>query len=87
MSPIRCCAICKKRDSKSMLYRIVNNNSKLIYDKYQNINSRGAYFCKDKRCIEKSVKLLDKNKLNLKIHVSKEELLDVIDILGNELGE
>ena len=52
MVPIRCCVACKCRKEKKDFTRIVaNNEGKAIIDKNQNINSRGIYICKEKKCI------------------------------------
>ena len=52
MKPIRCCIACKSRKNKEEFFRIVaDNNKNAIIDENQNINSRGIYLCKYKKCI------------------------------------
>lgn len=88
MNSIRTCIACREKKLKNELIRIVadeSNNAK--YDKFQKINSRGIYLCKDKKCLEKCIKLLEKNKLNIKVSVDKESFKSVIEDVENELGE
>ncbi|MEG0873013.1 MAG: YlxR family protein [Clostridia bacterium] len=88
MIQTRSCIACRKRASKSSLIKIVASEDKnAIYDTKQKINSRSIYFCHDIKCIEKSIKLLLKNKLNVKIDVDKEKLKNVLEQIGYELGE
>ena len=64
----RCCMACKIRKAKNDLIRIVNKENKhLVIDEKQNINSRGMYICKDKKCIERVLKTISKNKFKCSI--------------------
>lgn len=87
MTPIRCCSLCKKRNDKENLYRIVANNGSAILDDEQNINSRGMYICKNKKCIENFIKVIDKSKFNLKINISNDSLKKVLELLLIRMGE
>lgn len=87
MIPIRCCSLCKKRNEKSNLFRIVADNGSAILDEKQDINSRGIYICKDKKCIEKFIKVIDKSKYNLKISLSSDSLKEVLRLLLIRMGE
>ncbi len=88
MKPIRCCIACKSRKNKEEFFRIVADNDKnAIIDKNQNINSRGIYLCKDKKCITNIQKAILKNKANLKINVENESILEVLKELGEEVWE
>lgn len=88
MKLCRSCIVCRQRANKSELYRIVSNeNNNAILDKEQKINSRGIYICKNKKCIDNCLKMIEKNKLKLKISVDKISLISVIKDVEEELGE
>ena len=88
MKPCRTCIACRQKKYKEELFRFVaNNEKKAKFDKFQKINSRGVYLCKELNCLEKCIKLLEKNKLNIKVSVDKESLKSVIKDVENELGE
>ena len=88
MIPMRCCMACRKRKEKNKLFRIVaDKNKKAIIDKEQNINSRGFYLCKDKKCIENFTKAIEKSKVKFKIDIEDQSLLDVLKELGEEIWE
>lgn len=87
MAPIRCCSLCKKRDEKKNLFRIVADNGSAVLDEKQNIHSRGMYICRDKKCIEKFIKAIDKSKFNLKISLSYDSLKKVLEMLLIRMGE
>lgn len=88
MKPCRTCIACKQKKNKEELFRITANEKGIAkYDRTQKINSRGIYLCKDKKCLEKCIKLLEKNKLNIKVSVDKNSLESVIKDVENELGE
>jgi hypothetical protein len=88
MMPIRCCIACKSRKNKEDFFRIVADNEKnAILDKNQNINSRGMYICKNKKCISNIQKAIIKNRANLKIIIDNDSLLEVLKELGEEVWE
>lgn len=88
MGPIRCCVACKSRKDKKEFFRIVaDNEKKAIIDKNQNINSRGIYICKDKKCIESLKKAINKNKVKIKIDINDCSLLEVLEELGEVIWE
>lgn len=87
MDPIRSCIVCRNKKSKDEFFRIISKNNKAIYDKEKNINSRGIYICKSFDCINRCIKLINKDKLNTKINVENESMLKVLLGLENELGE
>ena len=88
MIPMRCCIACRKIKEKSDLIRIVaDENKRAIIDVKKNINSRGIYLCKDKNCIDNCIKAIKRNKLNLKIDIEDQSLLDVLEELGEEIWE
>ena len=88
MKPIRMCTICRKKQEKENYIRIVcDENNNAIYDKNQKINSRAIYFCKDKKCIEKTFDMINKNKLSVKIPLDKDSLINTLKNVENELGE
>ena len=88
MIPMRCCMACRKRKEKIDLFRIIaDENKKAIIDKNYNINSRGIYLCKDKKCIDNFIKAIEKNKVKFKIDIEDQSLLDVLKELGEEIWE
>lgn len=88
MKPIRCCVACKSRKNKEEFFRIVADKEKnAIIDRKQNTNSRGIYICKDKKCISNLQKALIKNRVNLKINVEVESIIEVLKELGEEIWE
>lgn len=54
--PMRMCAGCREMFDKSLLFRIVKSNDKLIIDFNKTIQSRGTYLCKNKDCLLKAQK-------------------------------
>ena len=59
----RMCFICRKTYNKQDMIRIVKNSSGEIFiDRTGKANGRGAYICKDNKCIEqiKKQKILSK---------------------------
>ena len=49
--PLRKCVSCNERKEKRELVRIVVSDGILVIDKTSKINGRGAYLCKDEKCI------------------------------------
>lgn len=88
MKPYRSCILCKNKIEKEKLARFVaDENNEAQYDNLQKINARGIYLCKNKNCLEKCIKLIEKNKMKIKISVEKESLKKAIQDVENELGE
>lgn len=91
MIPIRTCMICRKKQEKSNLIRIVSkketDNVVAVFDKDQKANSRALYICKNINCIDKCLKLMEKNKFVSKISVSKDSLKEVLNKIKDEMGE
>lgn len=54
--PERMCIACKKMKPKSELIKIVKNQNGIELDKEQNKFGRGAYVCKDEKCIRSAAK-------------------------------
>ncbi|SEF49769.1 hypothetical protein SAMN04487934_101352 [Eubacterium ruminantium] len=55
--PIRKCVGCNTSKLKSEMYRIIRTGEgEILLDKTGRMNGRGAYICKDKKCIEKAAK-------------------------------
>ena len=87
MNPTRSCILCRKRNNKDKLFRIVSKNFEAYLDNTQKINSRGIYICKDINCINKCLKKINNNKLTLKINIDKKSLVCVLENLKKELEE
>ena len=80
--PIRTCIVCKSKDEKKNLIRIVaNDDSSAIYDKTSKINKRGIYICNKKECIEGLLRLKNFSKIN-KINVDEESIKELVKNLG-----
>ena len=88
MQPKRCCIACRSRTDKNDLFRIVTDETgRAILDRNYNISSRGIYLCKDKKCIALAKKAIERNKMNLKIKIDNESILEVLKELGEEIWE
>ena len=71
MNPIRTCMGCNKKENKDDFIRIVKYNNKIFIDSSLKHEGRGAYLCKDLKCLKK----IKKNKrLNnsFKMNISNE---------------
>ncbi len=63
MFPVRTCCVCKSKNEKNKLLKIVKNkNGKIELDLMQNKDGRGLYVCNKDEC---------KNKFLEKKHLSK----------------
>ncbi len=88
MEPTRTCILCKRKNKKSELLRIVSNEKReAVYDEKQKINARAIYLCKDVNCLNNCEKRILKNKFKCKIDIDKDKLVDIIKKIGFELGE
>ena len=54
--PLRMCVVCREMKPKNECIRVVKVEDKYIVDKTGKINGRGAYVCKDDKCLEKCLK-------------------------------
>ena len=55
--PMRQCAACREKKEKSALARVVRTPAgEVLYDAKGKVSGRGAYICKDIKCLEKAVK-------------------------------
>lgn len=75
-NPERTCIVCRKKDTKDKLFRVVKRGTKYLYDKEQKFQARGAYICKTHEC----VKRLSKHR---KFNVEISELSKMLDDLKN----
>lgn len=69
--PLRKCVSCNERKEKKELIRIVASDTEAVIDKTLRLNGRGAYICRDEKCIlnAKKRKSLDRS---LQINVTEE---------------
>lgn len=74
--PLRKCVSCNERKDKKELIRIVAQEGLPVIDKTSKMNGRGAYLCKDEKCVlnAKKRKALDRS---LEISVA-DEFFDVL---------
>lgn len=70
---MRMCLLCRTRKTKPELLRLTKDaEGNLIYDPTQKKEGRGAYLCREERCLEKAVK---KNRITDELAVRlKEEI-------------
>lgn len=54
--PLRKCVSCNERKEKKELVRIVLSENGPVVDATQKLNGRGAYLCRDEKCILNSQK-------------------------------
>ena len=55
--PMRQCAACREKKEKNALARVVRTPAgEVLYDAQGKVSGRGAYICKDLKCLEKAVK-------------------------------
>ena len=78
--PTRSCVVCRKKNEKNNLLRIVSeDDKKAILDTKQKINKRAIYFCNDKKCYEKFIKLVQKRKLDLKYDIDVNSVKEILE--------
>ena len=82
----RQCLACRERKNKNELIRFVKQKNLVELDKFNKINSRGAYVCKNKECIKK---VEDKNLLNraFKMQLTNENKQIIFKELKEFVGE
>ena len=79
---LRTCSVCREKKDRKELLRVVREpNGDVSVDCGQKLNGRGAYLCKNQRCIEKAQKskVLDRQ---LEICVPQEifdKLLEMVE--------
>lgn len=54
--PQRTCVVCRTRDAKRQLTRIVRTESGVLVDSTGKHNGRGAYLCDDPGCWERAIR-------------------------------
>ena len=54
--PLRKCVSCNERREKKDLVRIVASENGAVIDTTQKLNGRGAYLCRDEKCIANAQK-------------------------------
>lgn len=52
----RRCVACRQAKLQSELLRVARVNNEFMIDKYHKLDGRGAYICKDKNCINLTIK-------------------------------
>lgn len=81
--PMRMCIGCREMKSKKELTRIVRTvDGQIVIDPTGKKSGRGAYLCKNPRCIELSLK---ENRLSkaLNLNIPKEIVLSIKEELKN----
>ncbi len=86
--PTRSCVICRLKNEKANLLRIVSNKyDEAILDRTQKNNSRAIYICNNIECVEKAIKILKRGKMKLKIGINNDSLEVLLNEIKNELEE
>ncbi len=81
----RMCFVCRTRNEKNKLIRIIAENQELKIDQNQNNNSRAVYICNSEACIEKLCKrkniegMLRNSLRNKSINISIENLVNLLE--------
>lgn len=79
--PERMCIACRKMAPKGELIKVVSKDGKVETDRTGKLPGRGAYFCKDIKCIEKAQKKKALSK-HFKTKVSDSVYEDVKELLN-----
>jgi hypothetical protein len=53
--PVRTCVVCRTKDSKRTLTRLVRTDAGVKVDPGGKMNGRGAYLCESRSCWERAV--------------------------------
>lgn len=53
--PMRTCVVCRDKDNKRILQRIVSTPAGIVVDPSGKMNGRGAYLCSNEKCWERAV--------------------------------
>ena len=81
--PLRKCVSCNERKEKKDLIRIVVSDKKAIFDKTSRMNGRGAYLCRDEKCILNAQKRKSLER-SLEVKISEEFYEFLIKELSGE---
>jgi uncharacterized protein len=54
--PLRTCVVCREKDAKRTLFRVVKTEEGMTVDLTGKLNGRGAYLCEREVCWERAVK-------------------------------
>lgn len=80
---VRMCCVCRKKQVKSLMIRIVKQNNSLEIDNNKHLTGKACYVCKDKNCVDIMInkKVLNRTfKQNYSCEIYdklREELLDI----------
>ena len=55
MNPVRTCVGCRQRSLQNEMFRVVNQNGKLVADLEQKLSGRGAWLHKDRKCFDQAL--------------------------------
>ena len=78
---LRMCCVCRKKQNKNDMVRLVNTNEDIVVDNKKNFNGKATYVCKTSECLDVLVKKRILNKVfrkNIKNEIYdklKEELV------------
>jgi len=76
---VRMCCVCRARKPKSELIKVVKNKNGEFVIANEHTEGRGAYICKDNKCIENAIKKKALNR-SFKCEVNKEIYMELNNI-------
>ena len=76
----RTCIVCKQKQDKNQMSRIVCDGQSVLIENEKKLNGRGAYICKDEKCISSLIKNKSLNRAFRK-NVSLETYEEIVKYL------
>ena len=83
--PQRSCVSCRTvRDKKDLLRVVVTRDGNVVYDPTGKLSGRGAYLCRDEKCITTELKKAAKLSKGLKKPLTEDEIKELArSLLGS----
>ena len=78
----RTCIVCRQKKDKNQMTRIVCDGENVLIDNEKKQKGRGAYICKDEKCLNMLIKNKSLNRI-FKKNISLEKYEEVINNLKN----
>ena len=74
--PLRKCVACQSMKAKNYMFRLVKTSDGIFYDSTYKRDGRGAYICKNNKCLDLAIKKKSFNRA-LKAAVNQEVINDL----------
>lgn len=84
-SPKRTCVVCRKKEDKHNLIRIVEQNELFNIDENQKLSARGFYVCASIDCVDQIVKRRVLSRLK-KTNVAEQKHIELQNLLYNYIN-